>query len=79
MTEQRFDLTFGPEPYSIRIDYHYCREIDEDGIGCHGTNPNHGYSWAEVKDAYRKAAMENISFYLAYWEHLVEADEKENQ
>lgn len=43
--EPRYDVVFGRN--SVSIEPHFCREWDEDG-GCYGTNPKHGFSWAEA-------------------------------
>lgn len=43
----RYDIQWeesGPKPIQ-----HFCREWDERG-GCYGTNPDHGYTWEEVRE-----------------------------
>lgn len=51
------------------IEPHFCRCWDEDE-GCYGTNPEHGYTWAE--------AVQQIAWQLreraAWWEARTEAE-----
>lgn len=43
--EPRFDFVYGE--HGPRLEYHFCREW-EDGEGCYGGNPNHGYTLEEA-------------------------------
>ena len=63
MEALRFDISFGE--HGISIDYHFCREWTEDG-GCYGTNPNHGYTWDEV----RKMAADYYHNLSERWEKM---------
>jgi len=40
--EPKFDVVYHKD--YVTINYHFCRELDENGDGCHGTNPDHGYT-----------------------------------
>ena len=45
----KYDVRYGDE--AAVLDYHFCREFSEDGNGCFGTNPTHGLSFDEAKEA----------------------------
>jgi len=66
---KRFDVIY--ERYGCRLDYHFCREWDEDG-GCYGTNPQHGMSFEdaakEVADWHQAAANRWRKMTLDEWE-----------
>ena len=42
----RFDVEYNSS--GADISYHYCREW-VNGVGCYGTNPEHGFSFEEAK------------------------------
>jgi len=63
----RWDISYRADPTTYEpfatVDLHFCREWDEKGNGCYGTNPNHGFSWEEARE-------EVARFYeqrAAYW------------
>ena len=45
--ENRYDIIYGGSaPY---IEHHFCREMDSEfSQGCFGTNPEHGFTWAQA-------------------------------
>ncbi len=64
----RFDVSFGIRGASI--DFHYCREWENDDLGCYGFNPNHGFTFDEAK-------QEMINWYenqVEYWKTLTYKD-----
>lgn len=71
MSEPRFDVIYSET--GISIDYHFCREWDENG-GCYGTNPNHGFTFEEAKkavvDYYQQKMEEAQNLTLAEWEDM---------
>lgn len=46
---QRYDVVYGGDSNAPNcyISHHFCREW-EDGEGCYGTNPDHGFTWEEA-------------------------------
>ena len=46
MPKPRFDVIYYLG--GVHLDYHFCRNWDEDG-GCCGTNPDHGFTFEEAK------------------------------
>ncbi len=64
-----FDVVYGE--HGISIDYHFCREWDQDG-GCYGTNPNHGFSFEEAREMvaswHEERAREARKTTLTEWE-----------
>ena len=44
---QRYDVI--SDEHGVHIDYHFCREWDGD-VGCHGTNPDHGFTFEEAQE-----------------------------
>lgn len=42
----KYDVIYGAEGW-VDVQPHYCREWD-DGVGCYGTNEDHGFTWAEA-------------------------------
>lgn len=63
-----FDLEY--HEHGVRIVPHFCREW-EDGEGCYGTNPHHGFSWEEAREELAKWHDEQA----AYWRNRSEAEE----
>lgn len=67
--EPRFDIMHGQ--YGCAIDFHFCREWDEDGNGCYGGNPYHGVTFDEAKaqmaEYHRRKAKEWESLTLDEW------------
>jgi hypothetical protein len=61
--DARIDILW--KEHGPSLDYHFCRSWDGD-VGCYGTNPEHGFTFAEAKkqmaDHYRKQAE--------YWDNL---------
>ena len=46
MSDSKYDVVYGKG--IPQIEPHFCRYF-EDGVGCFGTNPNHGYTFDEAK------------------------------
>lgn len=60
----RFDVSY--DRNGANIDYHFCREVYEDGNGCFGTDPKHGLSFKQAKEEVKQ-------FYLGMvkiWEEM---------
>lgn len=51
MSAQRYDVIF--VQHHTYVEPHFCREWDESG-GCHGSNPNHGFTWEEAREEVAK-------------------------
>ena len=51
MSRSGYDIVYGGPFYAptCHIAPHHCREWDENGNGCYGTNPDHGYTWEQAK------------------------------
>lgn len=67
MPPNRYDIIYGT--IECTIEPHFCREWDN-GEGCYGYNPHHGYSWEEAKQIV-------IQFYqqkITEWEGATEKD-----
>lgn len=54
MTLNRYDIIHKADGH-MTIEPHFCREIDCNGVGCYGTNLDHGFTLEE--------ACEHISGY----------------
>ena len=61
MDEPRFDISFGEHGPSF--DYHFEWHGE---TSCYGTNPNHGYTFDEVKEV----MAEHHESMAAYWREL---------
>ena len=44
----KYDVIY--DKNGIHLDYHFCREFDENMDGCFGTNEDHGFSFEEAKE-----------------------------
>jgi hypothetical protein len=64
MSRDRFDVDY--RHYGPFIEYHFCREMDESGSGCFGTNQNHGMSFDEARAEIVKWYEEKAK----YWRNL---------
>lgn len=66
MSENRYDIVYDGGKCSIT--FHFCREWDEYGEGCYGTNPTHGFTFEEAKKQVVEFYMRRVND----WSHLTE-------
>lgn len=62
-SEPRFDVIY--EGMGTRIDYHFCRQWDDEG-GCYGTRQDHGYSFEEAK----QVVIDQLQSEIDHWRAL---------
>jgi hypothetical protein len=60
----RFDINYKGD--LAWIDHHHCREFDAEGVGCFGTNPDHGCTFDEAK----ALMIEHYTLVLSKWEAM---------
>lgn len=66
MNEQRYDVVYGNNKCDIT--FHFCREWNEHGEGCYGTDPTHGFTFEEAK----KEVVEFYTRRVNDWSTLTE-------
>lgn len=47
MSENRYDVVY--DGGKCNISFHFCREWNEHGEGCYGTDPTHGFTFEEAQ------------------------------